>query len=151
MAGCLNKVTLIGHLGDAPKVSHTQDGRMIVSFSVATSESWKDKATGEKKEKTEWHKVVVFSDGLAKIAAQYLKKGSKAYICGQLQTRKWTDKDGVERYTTEIILNGFSAALILLDGRHSGEVQEGGYKPRSEDKPQATQGNDYLLDDDIPF
>jgi single-strand DNA-binding protein len=116
MAGSVNKVILVGNLGKDPEVRHTQDGRAIANLSVATSETWKDKASGEKRERTEWHRVVIFSEGLAKIAQQYLRKGSKVYLEGQLQTRKWTDNDGQDRYSTEVVLQGFNAVLTMLDG-----------------------------------
>ena len=115
MAGSVNKVILVGNLGKDPEVRRMQDGRPVVNMSVATSESWRDKATGEKKERTEWHRVVIFSEGLAKVAEQYLKKGSKVYLEGQLQTRKYTDAQGVEKYSTEIVLQGFNSNLTMLD------------------------------------
>src|SRR4029079_181555 len=118
--GSVNKVILVGNLGKDPEVRRTQDGRPVVSLSVATSENWRDKNTGERKEKTEWHRVVIFSEGLAKVAEQYLKKGSKVYLEGQLQTRKYTDKDGVEKYSTEVVLQGFNSALTMLDARGGG-------------------------------
>lgn len=121
MAGSINKVILIGNLGKDPEVRRTQDGKPIANLSVATSESWRDKATGERKEKTEWHRVVIFNEGLAKIAEQYLKKGSKVYLEGALQTRKWVDKDGVERYSTEVVLQGFGGTLAMLDSREGGK------------------------------
>src|SRR4249920_15773 len=108
MAGSVNKVILVGNIGEDPEVRHTQDGRPIVNLRLATSESWRDKATGERKERTEWHRVVIFNENLAKIAEQYLKKGSKVYLEGQLQTRKWTDQQGVEKYSTEVVLQGFN-------------------------------------------
>src|SRR5687767_6750015 len=117
MAGSVSKVILVGNLGRDPEIRRTQDGRPIAQLSVATSENWRDKTTGERKEKTEWHRVVIFSEGLAKIAEQYLKKGSKVYLEGQLQTRKWQDKDGNEKYTTEVVLQGFNSTLTMLDGR----------------------------------
>ena len=120
MAGSVNKVILVGNLGKDPEIRRTQDGRPIANLSVATSETWRDKNTGERKEKTEWHRVVIFSEGLCKIAEQYLKKGSKIYVEGQLQTRKWQDKDGVEKYSTEVVLQGFNSALTMLDGRSGG-------------------------------
>src|SRR5437868_13304810 len=120
MAGSVNKVILVGNLGADPEVRRTQDGRPIVNLRVATSESWRDKATGERKEKTEWHRVVIFSEGLAKVAEQYLKKGSKVYLEGALQTRKWQDKDGQDRYSTEVVLQGFNSALTLLDPKPAG-------------------------------
>src|SRR5580765_449773 len=126
MAGSVNKVILIGNLGADPEVRRTQDGRPIVNLRVATSDTWRDKTTGERREKTEWHRVVIFSEGLAKVAEQYLKKGSKVYIEGALQTRKWTDKDGVEKYSTEIVLQGFNSNLTMLDGARGGAGGPGG-------------------------
>ena len=120
MAGSVNKVILIGNLGADPEIRHTQDGRPIANLRVATSESWRDKATGERREKTEWHRVVIFNENLAKIAEQYLKKGSKVYLEGSLQTRKWEDQQGQERYTTEVVLQGFNAQLTMLDGQRDG-------------------------------
>jgi single-strand DNA-binding protein len=120
MAGSVNKVILVGNLGKDPEIRRTQDGRPIANLSVATSENWRDKNTGERKEKTEWHRVVIFSEGLCKIAEQYLKKGSKVYLEGQLQTRKWTDKDNIERYSTEVVLQGFNSTLTMLDGKGGG-------------------------------
>jgi single-strand DNA-binding protein len=116
MSGHVNKVILIGNLGADPEIRRTQDGRPIANLRVATSESWRDKATGERKEKTEWHRVVIFNEGLCKVAGQYLRKGAKVYIEGQLQTRKWTDQSGAEKYSTEIVLNGYGAVLTMLDG-----------------------------------
>ena len=120
MAGSVNKVILVGNLGKDPEIRRTNDGRPIANLSVATSESWRDKTTGERKEKTEWHRVVIFSEGLCKIAEQYLKKGSKVYLEGQLQTRKYTDKDGVEKYSTEVVLQNFNSTLTMLDTRSGG-------------------------------
>src|SRR4051812_1151559 len=120
MAGSVNKVILVGNLGKDPEIRRTQDGRPIANLSVATSESWRDKGTGERKEKTEWHRVVIFSEGLAKVAEQYLKKGAKVYIEGALQTRKWTDQSGVEKYSTEVVLQGFNSNLTMLDGARGG-------------------------------
>ncbi|MBN9147246.1 MULTISPECIES: single-stranded DNA-binding protein [unclassified Nitrobacter] len=120
MAGSVNKVILIGNLGADPEIKRTQDGRPIANLRIATSESWRDRTSGERKEKTEWHRVVIFNEGLCKIAEQYLKKGSKVYIEGQLQTRKWTDQSGVEKYSTEVVLQNFNSALTMLDGRNSG-------------------------------
>ena len=117
MAGSLNKVILIGNLGKTPEMRYTQDSRKVVSFSIATSESWRDKTTNERKEKTEWHQIVIFNDRLCDVATQYLKKGSKVYLEGQLQTRKWKDNTGNERYTTEIILQQFRGELTMLDSR----------------------------------
>jgi single-strand DNA-binding protein len=120
MAGSVNKVILVGNLGRDPEARSMQDGGQVVNLSVATSESWRDKASGERKEKTEWHRVVIFNDNLGKIATQYLRKGSKVYIEGQLQTRKWTDKDGNEKYSTEVVIGRFNGALTLLDSKGSG-------------------------------
>jgi single-strand DNA-binding protein len=120
MAGSVNKVILVGNLGKDPEIRRTQDGRPIANLSVATSESWKDKNTGERKEKTEWHRVVIFNEGLCRIAEQYLKKGAKVYLEGQLQTRKWQDKDGNDKYSTEVVLQGFNSSLTMLDGRSGG-------------------------------
>src|SRR5919198_5133806 len=120
MAGSVNKVILVGNLGKDPEIRRTQDGRPVVNLSVATSENWRDKASGERKEKTEWHRVVIFNENLAKVAEQYLRKGSKVYLEGQLQTRKYTDKDGVEKYSTEVVLQGFNSALTMLDSRSGG-------------------------------
>ena len=120
MAGSVNKVILVGNLGKDPEIRRTQDGRPIANLSIATSETWRDKATGERKEKTEWHRVVIFNEGLCKVAEQYLKKGAKVYIEGQLQTRKWTDQSGVEKYSTEVVLQGFNSTLTMLDGRSGG-------------------------------
>jgi single-strand DNA-binding protein len=120
MSGSINKVILIGNLGRDPEVRLSQDGKKIVNFSIATSESWKDKTSGERREKTEWHRIVIFSDGLAGIAERFLKKGSKVYLEGTLQTRKWTGNDGIEKYTTEVVLQGFNSTLTMLDGRGEG-------------------------------
>ncbi|WP_068081614.1 single-stranded DNA-binding protein [Polycladidibacter stylochi] len=127
MAGSVNKVILVGNLGADPEVRRTQDGRPIVNLRIATSESWRDRATGERRERTEWHRVVVFNEGLAKVAEQYLRKGSKVYIEGQIQTRKWQDQSGQDRYSTEIVLQGFNSTLTMLDGRGEGGGQGGGY------------------------
>ncbi len=124
MAGSLNKVTLIGNLGADPEIKRTQDGRPIANINIATSESWKDKNTGERREKTEWHRVVCFSEGLCRVIENYLKKGSKVYLEGQLQTRKWQDNEGKDRWSTEVVLQGFNSTLIMLDGR--GDNQGGG-------------------------
>ncbi len=127
MAGSVNKVILIGNLGRDPEIRRTQDGRPIANFSIATSESWRDKNSGERKEKTEWHRIVCFNEGLCKVIENYVKKGSKVYVEGQLQTRKWSDKDGVEKYSTEVVLQGFNGTLTMLDGRgDSGGGQGGG-------------------------
>ncbi|WP_315832831.1 single-stranded DNA-binding protein [Bradyrhizobium prioriisuperbiae] len=126
MAGSVNKVILIGNLGADPEIRKTQDGRPIANLRIATSETWRDKGTGERKEKTEWHRVVIFNEGLCKVAEQYLKKGAKVYIEGALQTRKWTDQSGVEKFSTEVVLQGFNSTLTMLDGR-SGGTGGGGF------------------------
>jgi single-strand DNA-binding protein len=120
MAGSVNKVILIGNLGADPEIRRTQDGRPVANLRLATSESWRDKATGERKEKTEWHRVVIFNENLCRIAEQYLKKGSKVFIEGQLQTRKWQDQSGQDRYSTEVVLQGFRGELTLLDRAGAG-------------------------------
>ena len=117
MAGSVNKVILVGNLGADPDVKRTQDGRPIVNLSIATSESWRDKNTGERKEKSEWHRVVIFAEGLCKVAENYLKKGSKVYLEGALATRKWQDQSGQDRYSTEVVLQGFNSTLTMLDGK----------------------------------
>ena len=126
MAGSVNKVILVGNLGRDPEVRYTQDNKKIVNMSVATSESWKDRNTGERREKTEWHRVVIFNEGLANIAEQYLRKGSKVYIEGQLQTRKWQDQSGQDKYSTEVVLQGFNCAMTMLDSRDGGGGGFGG-------------------------
>jgi len=160
MAGSVNKVILIGNLGADPEIRHTQDGRPIVNLRVATSDSWRDKATGERREKTEWHRVVIFSEGLARIAEQYLRKGSKVYLEGALQTRKWEDQSGQERYTTEVVLQGFNSTLTMLDGRQGGGMGEssgsGGGGDFGRTKPLGSSGGgeksfNKELDDEIPF
>ncbi|KAF0112289.1 MAG: single-strand DNA-binding protein [Rhodospirillaceae bacterium] len=130
MAGSVNKVILVGNLGRDPEVRHSQDGTKIVNLSIATSESWKDRASGERREKTEWHRVVIFNPNLAEIAERYLRKGSKAYLEGALQTRKWTDQAGAERYTTEVVIGRFRGELALLDSRAgSGGAEPPPYDP----------------------
>src|SRR5579871_4700646 len=120
MAGSVNKVILIGNLGKDPEVRRMTSGEPVVNLSVATSETWRDKASGERKERTEWHRVVIFNENLAKVAEQYLRKGAKVYLEGALQTRKWTDKDGNEKYSTEVVLQRFRGELVMLDGRSEG-------------------------------
>ena len=120
MAGSVNKVILVGNVGKDPEIRRTQDGRPIINLSIATGESWRDKNTGEKKEKTEWHRVVVFNENFCKVIEQYVKKGQKLYIEGQLQTRKWTDQAGVEKYSTEVVLQQFRGELQMLDSRNAG-------------------------------
>ena len=121
MAGSVNKVILVGNLGADPEVRNLPSGGKVVNLSIATSENWKDKNTGERREKTEWHRVVIFSEGLTRVAESYLRKGSKVYIEGQLQTRKWQDQSGADKYSTEVVLQGFNSNLTLLDGRGDGE------------------------------
>lgn len=129
MAGSVNKVILVGNLGADPEIRRTQDGRPIANLRIATSESWRDRSTGERREKTEWHRVVIFNEGLCKVAEQYLRKGSKVYLEGQLQTRKWQDQSGQDRYSTEVVLQGFNSNLTMLDGRGEGGGQGGGSLP----------------------
>ena len=159
MAGSVNKVILIGNLGADPEIRRTQDGRPIANLRVATSESWRDKTTGERKEKTEWHRVVIFNEGLCKIVEQYLKKGSKVYLEGSLQTRKWQDKDGQDRYSTEVVLQGFNSQLTMLDRAGGGAGAEasdsfGSPGPTAGRKPAmagAGGGKRDDMDDEIPF
>src|ERR1043166_4143711 len=161
MAGSVNKVILVGNLGKDPEVRRMQNGNPVVNLSVATSENWRDKATGERKEKTEWHRVVIFSEGLAKVAEQYLKKGSKVYLEGQLQTRKYTDAQGVEKYSTEVVLQGFNSALTMLDRAGGGSGSEtsqdngnsdfGASRPAARQPAMAGAGKRGDLDDEIPF
>lgn len=173
MSGSVNKVTLIGNLGQDPEIRRTQDGRPIASLSIATSETWRDKNTGERREKTEWHRVVIFSEPLCKVVEQYVHKGDKVYIEGQLATRKWQDQNGQDRYSTEIVLQGFNASLVMLSGKREGS----GYRPggdgagdygydgdraagssRNSSSSGSTRGQSSSsgsfsrdLDDDIPF
>ncbi len=154
MAGSVNKVILIGNLGRDPEVRNTQDGSPIVTLSVATSENWKDKNSGERREKTEWHRVVIFNDRLGDVAQKYLHKGSKVYLEGQLQTRKWQDQSGVDKYTTEVILGRFRGELTMLDGRRDSEGGGDYAQPEpamagASAAPAAAAGGD--LDDEIPF
>lgn len=159
MAGSVNKVILVGNLGRDPEVRHAQDGTKVVSLSIATSESWKDRTTGERRDRTEWHRVVIFNDRLAEVAEKFLKKGSKIYMEGQLQTRKWTDQQsGQERYTTEVVLPKFRGELTMLEGRGESspesnssnyDMAEPAYKPASGPSSNYSSHND--LDDEIPF
>ena len=164
MAGSVNKVILVGNLGKDPEIRRTQDGRPIANLSVATSETWRDKNSGERKEKTEWHRVVIFNEGLCKVAEQYLKKGAKIYVEGALQTRKWTDQSGVEKYSTEVVLQGFNSTLTMLDGRSGGGGGSFGDEPGGDfgssgpvssapRRPVAAGGGgrNSDMDDDIPF
>jgi single-strand DNA-binding protein len=165
MAGSVNKVILVGNLGADPEVRRTQDGRPIVNLRIATTDSWRDKATGERKERTEWHRVVIFSEGLCKVAEQYLKKGARVYLEGQLQTRKWQDQGGQDRYSTEVVLQGFSAQLVMLDraggsggsfapddngGADFGSAPSGRSAPARQ-PAMAGAGRRDDMDDEIPF
>ena len=167
MAGSVNKVILIGNLGRDPEVRTFQNGGKVCNLAVATSETWKDKQSGERKERTEWHRVAIFNEGLVRIAEQYLKKGSKVYLEGQLETRKWTDNNGVEKYSTEIALRPFRGELTMLDGRSEGGGGGGGYGGSSsgggggyDDRGGSGGGGGFSsgggsfnndLDDEIPF
>lgn len=163
MAGSVNKVILIGNLGADPEIKRTQDGRPIANLRIATSETWRDRTSGERKEKTEWHRVVIFNEGLCKVVEQYLKKGSKVYIEGQLQTRKWTDQNGIEKYSTEVVLQNFNSTLTMLDGRNSGgggnfgsDDAGGGFGSGSSSggapgRAAAAGSHRSDMDDDIPF
>lgn len=159
MAGSINKVILVGNLGQDPVVRNTQNGTKVVSFSLATSESWRDKASGERRDRTEWHNVVIFSTGLAETAERYLRKGSKVYLEGQLQTRSWEDQNGQKRYTTEVVLQNFNSTLVMLDGRSDSAPAGAGdiYDSSTmgwDSTPAATgtdEGGNGLADDDIPF
>ncbi|ABI66176.1 MAG: single-strand DNA-binding protein [Maricaulis maris] len=164
MAGSVNKVILVGNLGRDPEIRRMNNGDPVVNLSVATSESWRDKSSGERREKTEWHRVVIFNDNLAKVAENYLKKGSKVYVEGQLQTRKWTDQNGQEKYSTEVVLQRFRGELTMLDGRNEGGAGGGSFGgggqnemgggsgggQRSMDGPKEDFRN-ADLDDEIPF
>ncbi|NNE23724.1 MAG: single-stranded DNA-binding protein [Rhizobiales bacterium] len=162
MAGSVNKVILVGNLGADPEIKRTQDGRPIANLRVATSESWRDKQTGERRERTEWHRVVIFSEGLCRIAEQYLKKGAKVYLEGQLQTRKWQDQSGQDRYSTEVVLQGFNSTLTMLDSRSSGDSSGFGSSSDSfgQSSPMGGSGGGSQqseqnfardLDDEVPF
>jgi single-strand DNA-binding protein len=163
MAGSVNKVILIGNLGRDPEIRRTQDGRPIANLRVATTDTWRDKATGERREKTEWHSVVIFNEGLCRVAEQYLKKGAKVYIEGQLQTRKWQGQDGQDRYTTEVVLQNFNSQLTMLDARGGGSagMQEddqatysapaNGTSKRGSASGGKGGGFDKQIDDEIPF
>lgn len=161
MAGSVNKVILVGNVGRDPEVRSTQDGMKIVNLSIATSERWKDRNSGEQRERTEWHRVVIFNEALARVAEDYVRKGTSLYIEGQLQTRKWTDQQGVEKYTTEVVLQRYRGELTLLGGRSDGASMGGapamsnqgnamgGDMPKPSSPPPMVGGGD--LDDDIPF
>src|SRR5262249_12050509 len=140
-------VTLLGNLGKDPEIRTTQDGKEIANLSVATSESWKDRNTGEKRERTEWHRVVIFNEGLAGVAREYLRKGSKVYLEGQLQTRKWTDQSGQEKYTTEVVLQNFGATLVLLDSKREEATAQA--PPSTSSSPRTSTSAP--IEDEIPF
>ncbi|MGQ0742213.1 MAG: single-stranded DNA-binding protein [Alphaproteobacteria bacterium] len=149
MAGSVNKVILVGNLGRDPEMKRLPSGDAMVNLSIATSESWKDKATGERKERTEWHRVVIFNENLAKVAENYLKKGSKVYIEGQLQTRKYTDKDGNEKYSTEVVLPRFRGELTMLDSRGGDAPERERVASGARDEGRSFERAE--LDDEIPF
>ena len=166
MAGSVNKVILVGNLGRDPEIRRTQDGRPIANLRVATTDSWRDKTSGERREKTEWHTVVIFNEGLCRVAEQYLKKGAKIYVEGQLQTRKWQGQDGQDRYSTEVVLQGFNSVLTMLDSRGAGagaqtgmqEDEQAGYGAPSNGTAKrgggagaGGKGFDKQVDDEIPF
>ncbi|MSP75699.1 MAG: single-stranded DNA-binding protein [Rhodospirillaceae bacterium] len=164
MAGSVNKVILVGNLGRDPEVKSMQDGRSMVNMSIATSDTWRDRQSGERKERTEWHRVVIFNEKLAEVAQKFVRKGSKIYVEGQLSTRKWTDQSGQERYTTEVVIPRFGGALTMLDGRSGGEGGGGGPAGGMDDDAggsapasgggggrPAARGGKAELDDDIPF
>ncbi len=161
MAGSVNKVILVGNLGKDPEVRHTQDGKAIVNLSIATSETWRDRQTGERRERTEWHRVVIFNEALAKVAEQYLKKGAKVYLEGQLQTRKYTDNSGVEKYSTEVVLQNYRGELTMLDARGGGAGEGPGLAGGNDfghtsplERPRPERGRSNLasdLDDEVPF
>ena len=157
MSGSVNKVTLLGNLGRDPEVTSTQDGMKIVRLSVATSDRWKDKNTGEQRDKTEWHRVVIFNENIGRIAEQYLRKGNSVYLEGQLQTRKWTDQEGVEKYTTEVVIQRFKGELTLLGNRNEGSSfdnnsnSEAFENNSNQNKNPPLLKDDIGLDDDIPF
>ena len=149
MAGSLNKVLLIGRLGADPEIKQMVNGKNVARLSIATSQSWKDKTSGEKKEKTEWHRVVVFNEGLVNVVQQYLKKGAQVYIEGQLSTRKWKDeKSGIDKYSTEIVIQGYNSSLTMLGGGNQNNISNQEIKKNIDDNSQISQND---LDDDIPF
>lgn len=153
MAGSVNKVILVGNLGADPEIRRLQSGDMIASLRIATSESWRDRQTGERRERTEWHTVVIFNENLAKVAEQYLKKGSKVYVEGALQTRKWQDQNGNDRYSTEIVLQKFRGELQMLDRAGSNDGAERRRSEQRSNQAYADQSSGFSrdLDDDIPF
>ncbi len=156
MAGSVNKVILVGNLGKDPEVRHAQDGSKIVTLALATGESWKDKLTGERKDKTEWHRVVIFNDRLCDVAERYLRKGGKVYLEGQLQTRKWTDQQGIEKYTTEVVLGKFRGELAMLDGNSSNKGTDNGHSdfdtsPLGGGSFESISHKTDMIDDEVPF
>jgi single-strand DNA-binding protein len=153
MSGSVNKVILVGNLGADPEIRRTQDGRAIANLRLATSESWRDKATGERRERTEWHRVVIFNEGLAKVAEQYLKKGSRVYVEGQLQTRKWQDQQGQDRYSTEVVLQGFNSQIVMLDRAQNGDTAAAGSRGAAHENwaAPAQSGPAAEFNDEIPF
>lgn len=151
MAGSVNKVILVGNLGKDPEIRSFQNGGRVASFSIATSENWKDKSTGEKKEKTEWHRISVLNEKLVEVVEKYVKKGAKLYIEGQLETRKWTDKDGNEKYSTEVVLRPFRGELTMLDSKGGGGASFSSNDDTPSFGPSAGSNNVPDLNDDIPF
>ena len=157
MAGSVNKVILVGNLGRDPEIRTLNSGEKVANLSLATSETWRDKASGERKEKTEWHRVVIFNENIVRVAENYLKKGSTVYVEGSLQTRKWTDQQGVEKYSTEVVLQKFRGELTMLDGKGEGggamsDDYGGGFQSSSGPRNQASgPKEDFPLDDEIPF
>lgn len=156
MAGSVNKVILVGNLGKDPEIRTLNSGEKVANLSIATSETWRDKSSGERKEKTEWHRVVIFNENIVKVAENYLKKGSTVYLEGSLQTRKWTDQQGVEKYSTEVVLQKFNGNLTMLGGKNDGggERSSGGdgYSGGGGQQQRASGGREsYDLNDDIPF
>ena len=149
MAGTLNKVILIGRLGADPEIKQMVNGKSVARFSLATNQNWKDKNTGEKKEKTEWHRIVVFNEGLVNVVQQYLKKGAQIYVEGQLNTRKWKDEQsGQDKYSTEVVIQGYNSSLVMLGGGNQNSIPSQDSKKKFDDSSQVTQNE---LDDDIPF
>ncbi len=148
MAASVNKVTLVGNLGKDPEIRYLNDGSKIANLALATSENWSDKATGERKEKTEWHRVVIFNDKLAEVCEKYLKKGAKVYLEGQLQTRKWTDQSGIEKYTTEVVLSKYKGELTMLDSKGASASDDHSSYPTP---PEENFPAQKVMDDDVPF
>jgi len=150
MSGSVNKVILVGNVGSDPEIRSFNNGGKVANFSLATSETWRDKQSGERKEKTEWHRVAIMSDGLVNVVEKYVSKGSKLYLEGKLQTRKWTDRDGNEKYTTEVVIQGFGGSLVMLDGKSGGgSNSQGGYS--HDQRQQSETKENFNLDDEIPF